>query len=357
MAKKPPAPPVKRTYISQSEIPRHSLEEALKVAIGVNDNFNGDGIPHELATAMGISPTSSIWQSLTGSAVAFGLTEGAYNASSIKLTPLAKRIVSVVEDGDDIAAKREAAVLPKILRAFYEKYNKGKFPAELIAKNVLISLGVPRERADEAYNVAKASGEFSGIITQTKAGPYVALSYSRKLGVVSQVSDAPVAVESTSLDTEEAPPVVLEPRVSAVSTSTRVFITHGKNRAMVDQLREILTFGKFVPVVAVEHQTVSKPLPDKVMDEMRSCFAGVIHIESELELMDANGIKHQKINDNVLIEIGAAMALYSGKFVLLVKKGIQLPSNLQGLYCCYYDGDKLDYEATMKLLKAFNDFR
>ena len=63
------------------------------------------------------------------------------------------------------------------------------------------------------------------------------------------------------------------------------------------------------------------------------------------------------LNPNVLIEIGAALALYKRNFILLVEKGVQLPSNLQGLYEVRYEGGKLDYEATMKLLRAFSDFR
>ena len=63
------------------------------------------------------------------------------------------------------------------------------------------------------------------------------------------------------------------------------------------------------------------------------------------------------INPNVLIEIGAAMALYGRNFILLVPEGVDLPSNLQGLYRCDYQGNKLDYDATMKLLKAFNDLQ
>lgn len=59
----------------------------------------------------------------------------------------------------------------------------------------------------------------------------------------------------------------------------------------------------------------------------------------------------------MLIEIGAAMMRYGGKFLLLVEKGTTLPSNLQGLYEVRYQGDELDYPATMKLLKAFNDFK
>ncbi|MBD5084001.1 MAG: nucleotide-binding protein [Clostridiales bacterium] len=59
----------------------------------------------------------------------------------------------------------------------------------------------------------------------------------------------------------------------------------------------------------------------------------------------------------MLIEIGAAIALYGNRIILLCHKGISLSSNLQGLYRCEYDGDKLDYEATMKLLKTFNSFK
>ena len=98
-------------------------------------------------------------------------------------------------------------------------------------------------------------------------------------------------------------------------------------------------------------------MPDKVMDDMRSCAAAIIHVGSEIRYMDPDGKEHKLLNQNVLIEIGAAMALYGRKFIMLVEQGATLPSNLQGLYEVRYSGTKLDYDATMKLLKAFNDFR
>ena len=98
-------------------------------------------------------------------------------------------------------------------------------------------------------------------------------------------------------------------------------------------------------------------MPDKVMDEMRSCAAAIIHVGNELRLMDPEGQERRMLNQNVLIEIGAAMALYGRRFILLVEKDVTLPSNLQGLYEVRYSGTKLDYDSTMKLLKAFNDFR
>jgi predicted nucleotide-binding protein len=83
----------------------------------------------------------------------------------------------------------------------------------------------------------------------------------------------------------------------------------------------------------------------------------IFTIRAEGKYLDTSSNEHTKINDNVLIEIGAAMALYGKKVVLLVEKGVVLPSNLQGLYRCEFEGDQLNYEATMKLLKTFSQFR
>lgn len=102
---------------------------------------------------------------------------------------------------------------------------------------------------------------------------------------------------------------------------------------------------------------MAKPVPDKVLDDMRSCGAAIVHVDVERKLVDVDGGEHEIVNQNVLIEIGAAMALYKRRFILIVERGVQLPSNLQGLYEVRYTGDQLDHEATMKLLKAFNDFR
>ncbi|HZP61315.1 MAG TPA: TIR domain-containing protein, partial [Opitutaceae bacterium] len=130
-----------------------------------------------------------------------------------------------------------------------------------------------------------------------------------------------------------------------------------RNRKIVDQLKTVIGYGNFEPVVSVDNETVSKPLSDKVLDDMRTCSFAVIHVDEEEVLLDQAGEKHVSLNQNVLIEIGAALALHKNRFVLLVKEGLQLPSNLHGLYQCRYSGDTLDFDATMRLLKAFNDFR
>jgi hypothetical protein len=142
-----------------------------------------------------------------------------------------------------------------------------------------------------------------------------------------------------------------------ISKGNRVFITHGKNRTILDQVKELVAFGKFEPIVAQERETSAKPVPEKVMEEMRSCQAAVIHVGVEGVLYDKDKNEVPQLNGNVLIEVGAAMALYGKNFILLVEEGAKLPSNLQGLYECRYSGNELSMGATMKLLKAFNAFR
>ena len=68
-------------------------------------------------------------------------------------------------------------------------------------------------------------------------------------------------------------------------------------------------------------------------------------------------LEQSLVNQNVLIEIGAAMALYGRRFILLVKEGVELPSNLHGLYEVRYAGDKLDGDVTIRLLKAINEMK
>ncbi len=186
-------------------------------------------------------------------------------------------------------------------------------------------------------------------------------------------TDAPVETQSDPITTDLADDTDLTDNASILEDvrasssgegvagvspeqTKRVFITHGKDSRILNQLKELVAYGKYEPVVALEHETGAKPVPEKVMDEMRTCQAAVIHVSTERTLYDKNGTDVALVNENVLIEIGAAMALYGNRFILLVEEGVNLPTNLQGLYECRYDGNELNMTATMKLLKAFSEF-
>lgn len=176
--------------------------------------------------------------------------------------------------------------------------------------------------------------------------------------VIERPDPQSAAKQSTSSDQEVVSSPTSAVKVAAlVAKHRRVFITHGKNQAFIEPIKKLLGFGQMEPVVSVEKQSVSKPVPDKVMEDMRSCSAAIIHVDGELKLMDAEANEHTSINPNVLIEIGAAMALYDRRFVLLVKQGVKLPSNLQGLYEVRYTGDSLDGDTTIRIMEAINEIK
>lgn len=135
-----------------------------------------------------------------------------------------------------------------------------------------------------------------------------------------------------------------------------VFITHGKNTKILEQIKRTVSSVGLRPVVSVQSESAAKPVPQKVMDEMKRCGAAVIHVGSEAELLDKNG-KGWPINPNVLIEIGAAMMHCPDRFVLVVEDGVDLPSNLQGLYKSVYKGESLDFDAGMKIQEALRGLK
>jgi hypothetical protein len=369
--KKNKAAGAKRVRVPQTDIPVYSLAEARRIPQALADNFSkGPATPLDVAIALDMSLAGGSFKNLTGSAVAYGLTEGAAQGKEISLTGIGRRLVAPTTEGDDDAALREAFLQPRIIGEFLRKYDGNSLPIEKIALNVLEELGLPRERTESALEVIVQGATDLGFITEHKNKKWVRLN-----GPLSSPSSGGVVEEDGAsdeddevpgfLDTDNEPDRVQSDSVGASTqplalppvANDRVFITHGSNKAIVGQIKEILTFGKFEPVVSVEKESLAKPVPEKVLDDMRSCYAGIVHVGSERRLMDAEGNEHNIINQNVLIEIGAAMALYRGRFILLVERGVTLPSNLQGLYEVRYDGEKLDYDATMKLLKAFNEFR
>ena len=145
-----------------------------------------------------------------------------------------------------------------------------------------------------------------------------------------------------------------KPRV--LSRGNRVFITRRRmNKKIVEQVKELVAFGKFAPVVARVRET-AEPSPHDVTDEMRGCDTAVIHVGADGSPFDGGRSEEPRISGDVLIEIGAAMALFGRNFIVLVEEGVALPASLQGLCECRYSGDELDMAATMTLFKAFNDF-
>jgi predicted nucleotide-binding protein len=362
-------PSQKRTYLKQSDVPSASLDEAMRIPQAVMDHYGGKpAAPIQVAKALNMAPNGSQIQVLSGASIAFGLIEGGAQASTITVTDLAKRILRPKEEGADVAAKREAVLRPRVFAEFLRQYDGSPLPRTDIGQNVLEDMGVPRERTSEVFERILSSAQAVGFLEEIKGKQYVTLHGAAE-------SEAKEAYDLGSLDERSQspePPTTNRPAEvpnAARQTSPlavaiidderrrRVFVTHGKNRALVDPIKKLLEYGELEPVVSVDRQSVSKPVPEKVMDDMRSCGAAIIHVDAEQTIADRDGNEHVFLNPNVLIEIGAAMAFYGRRFILLVREGVKLPSNLQGLYEVRYSGETLDANATIKMLDAIKDIK
>lgn len=346
--------------ILQTEIPFYSSKESLRIGEAIVDSFGGKPTsPIMLAQSLSMLPAGSNFRMLTGAAAAYGITTGAYNSESIGLTELGHRILKPTDDKMSHGVKIEALLRPRVIREFLQWYNKHSLPVEKIALNVLEELGVPPDKAKNCFEIIEEGGNYALVFQNIKDKKFVHLEN------ISLTTDEPTLDEISEEHFTESEASVLEKTMSdSLDTMSnldnklrKVFITHGKNRTFLDPLKELLSFGELEAVVSVEKQSVAQPVPEKVMTDMRTCGAAIIHVENEKILIDNEGNKHNVLNPNVLIEIGAAMALFGDRFILLVKDGVSLPSNLQGLYRVQYSDDKLDGDATIRILKTIKDIK
>ncbi|MBK8303598.1 MAG: hypothetical protein IPK98_09450 [Chloracidobacterium sp.] len=132
--------------------------------------------PLQLASALTVSPNAGPFKMLCGAAIAYGLTEGGYNAKQISLTGLGKRIVKPLAEGDDAEARREAVLKPRVIGELLRKYEGSPLPRHDIAMNVLEDMGVPQSRTETVYNLVIESARSVGLLRSIKDKEYVDLS-------------------------------------------------------------------------------------------------------------------------------------------------------------------------------------
>ena len=108
-----------------------------------------------------------------------------------------------------------------------------------------------------ALEIIKANGRYAGIVRETPTGPFVNLNSpgvpapAVTPGLPEQDATTPEG-QSAQGQPAIAPPGVVLPTFDA--KTNRVFISHGKQKAIVVQIKELLNFGNFEPVVSVERE-------------------------------------------------------------------------------------------------------
>lgn len=352
---KEPSPGVEqrrlRGRVSQADVPRHSILEARRVAQVVEDHYGGGGAsPMDVATSLDSTPSSSWFRTVTGAAVAYGLTEGAYNSSEIKLTPLGRRLVAPMAEGDDQLALVEAVQRPRVMREFLVKYDRKKLPPETIAQNVLAGLGVDKDATERTLRVILESANAAGVLRQLKGDDWVDLRSRPTPGLTTGEveSDADENFEEAR-DTTTA--IATEPAIPASAAApVKIFVAHGRSTKPLEQLKQILNEWQVPFVAAVDEPNAGRPISEKVAELMKSCTAGIFIFTADDEFQDATGQSVFRPSQNVVYELGAASLLYGRKIVVFKEKGVAFPSDFSDLGWIQFDRDALESK-TVDLLR------
>jgi hypothetical protein len=136
---------------------------------------------------------------------------------------------------------------------------------------------------------------------------------------------------------------------------SQIFISHSENNTMMEQIKTMLDVEKINYRVAEKDDNAQIPVPDSVSETMRNCDAAIIFVSADDNETRKDG--SYGINPDVLMEIGAAYALYNKKIVLLWDERITIPNNLLGIERCEFSGNELSWNAGVNLMKAVTKFR
>lgn len=335
-----------------SEFPKHTLEESLRVAQAVEDANGGNPYPPtDVAIALGISPGSSDWRSLSSAAIKYGLTTGSYKSERISLTSLAVRIVSPTSEEDRAAALFEAALMPTTFRSIFDHFKNKKLPAEQFLHNTIArEFGVPKEHAATCGEIFTSNAMFIGLTRTTATGPWLGTEPSRIAGLVSvsppdEMSDEDVDDGGQDPDpTEDFPrgDQVPPPPAPPSGRDNAVFVGHGKNKKPLEQLQKILNEYSIPFKVAVDEPNRGRPISEKVAQVMGQCGAGVLIFTADEEFRTVDGNVVWRPSENVVYELGAASILYGGRIIIFKEKGVTFPSNFREIGYIEFDKDALD---------------
>lgn len=344
--------------------PRKTLLDVLRVAESIKSNNNQRPYNRlDLAGSLNYSPNSSSFRFLITYSSAYGLTTGSYSAEKIALTPLGVSIVSPKSESEKAESMKTALFKIPFFQKFFTNFNQGIVPKKEFLLNTLNrEYGITTDECEACYEITMKNARELGILVNIKGNDYIQLEKLSTDTVVENFEEpgetdeertdeqSPTKDLSQLFKTEKQGPQTIEKQ------KPRVFISHSRNKKIVQQIETILKFGQFDYENAEERETIAIPISEKVFGLMKDCNCAIINLSVDEQEESDGGYK---LNSNVLIEIGAAFLQYDRRVILLVDKRLsaQLPSNLNGLYRCEYQGDELSFDTAMKLQEALTKFR
>jgi predicted nucleotide-binding protein len=326
----------------KSDFPKHTLEEALRVAQALENANGGKPLPPiETATALGISPGSSDLRVILSSSIKYGLTSGSYNQERVSLEELGRQIVEPKSPEEKHRAIVTAALQPPTFRAIYDYYKGKKLPEPTFFQNTVIrEFGVPREHSEKCISVFNANSEFIGLIRMTTSGRWLTtepIISSEKKTSEAETGDVDLKEEAEQQPEEASASQLQKQR----SDKNAIFLGHGKNKKPLEQLKHILDQYKIPYKVAIQEPNVFRPISQKVADTMKECGAAILLITADEEFKDASDQTFWRPSENVVYELGAASVLYGGKIIIFKEDGVVFPTNFRDIGYIPFDKDAL----------------
>lgn len=345
------------------EFPRNSLLESIEVPKVIWEK--GAGMPLQLidiAKKLEHSPTSSSFRAIIRSSQRYGLTNGTFTqdlSRTISLADLGQSIVAPTPKDDVNALKRKALETPSLFHNVLEPLNAKILPQEDIFKNMLIrDHKLSKEDAEAGYAVILKNLKELQLLDEVQGKTYIRLD--RLSSVISQPSVPEHGGDEQPPDHETEGPMPEVPPAPTMkppeTKKPKVFISHSKNKKILDQIKQMLEFGDFDFVIAEEKETTAIPLSDKVFGLMWDCNCAIINISADAEKKVDDGFA---INENVVAELWGSYLHYKKRVILVIDKRLKekLPSILQGLTAIFYEGDELSWSDGMRLQKSLSEFR
>lgn len=349
----------RRKRVLQAEVPRYLLREASRVPEALAENFaKSPTRPIELAVALGLSPTSGGFRTICGAALGYGLTTGGPNSQEIGLTELGKRVVGPLSEGDDDAAKREAVLTPRVERQFLERYDGHPLPADNIAHNVLESMGVPRSATARVYEIIRENAEDVGFVKLIRDKAYVDLGPMQKGDDARPGSSARPAENVTLTASTEEEVSAGMPNTSSSAPpplpvrTERVFVSGSAHPKLAEQIAALLEFGGREAVAKTELEASNTSHLLALTDEMRECSSGVFFLSTQAVLDSPS------TTESMLLELGAAVALFGSRCVLVVEAGAHVPlwlSDLPNITCSSGELTLTDITAIVSALMSADE--
>lgn len=174
----------KAKAVASDDLPKKTLEEAIRVARVIKDDYAGKLATWEdIAKSIGFSATNPNNKYFLWAATAYGIIEKT-DDEQYRITEVGRKILAPTYENEDREGKIVAIGKPAILARFYADYSSSQLPPNNIFRNVLEQkYSIPEARVDETIQLILSNSRFAGLLDESETGKYRLRSASAAIGV------------------------------------------------------------------------------------------------------------------------------------------------------------------------------